>query len=229
MDSGLLYAIKEEPVAVCADLTDSIWGNLIEVVHELVQVCPVALYRCDITVHFPHSIGANDACIFPSRISKSNHAEVRCNIAEHPGIVLRILNEVDKPFGVERCDVAVERSSLCKDLRIAGPSSTLIALWTVCRYIEVVPPLSPVSVQGQAVKEWVIGCKLTCLWKVGVVNDCLNIFSSWSIIDARDFNILKTMEGKDRLANGLAILRKCVGIGRLCCPEVGGVEGAIRV
>ena len=162
----MLDAIKEEPVTVCTDLTDAIWGNLVKVVHELVQVCPVALDRCDITVHFPHSVGADNACIFPGSITKPNHAEVWCNITKHSSIVLRILNEVDKPLGVERCDVAVERGSLGKDLRIAGPACTLIALWTVCRNIEVVPPLPPVCVQNQAVEEWVIRCKLAGLWQV---------------------------------------------------------------
>src|SRR6516164_11469387 len=71
----------------------------------------------------------------------------------HGAVVLLIERDVFQPLGVKGGGVVIERGRARKDLSIAGPAETFIALRAVCRHIEKISFLAPDDVVLQLVEK----------------------------------------------------------------------------
>src|SRR6267142_3456816 len=165
----------------------------------------------------PGRPGDDDASIAPSRAITGIRA--RCAGGKNPVHVGSNLSstQVSSEFPGEGRQIHVVGSGAPENLRIGRPPQALIALRAVRGHSDEVRTLAPQNIAPQLVDHTVAGLERRGEWSIGVKHNRLHIVDPWFLLQSRNLDVSKTVEGE----------RRSIFFAAFSCKDemVGGLRG----
>ena len=125
---------------------------------------------------------------------------------------------IAEPFPVERICIFKEACCTAENLRVTGPSKSLISLRAVCRNIHKVTLQSPEDIVGQLVQIR-IGClKKSGTFHVGMNGMCDKVSRFRCSREGNDLCVTESHKGKGRTVSNGSIFSECI-LKRFFCPS----------
>ncbi len=171
--------------------------------------------------------GANNARVTPARNSPSWHG-VWTHITEGAVGGLAIRN-VAKPLGEKGRHVAVVCCSSTKDLGVAHPAKTLVALGAIHWNAQEIPPLAPLDVRLKLIDARVGTGERATAWNIRPDDHTREGLSGGFALKTGKLDVTETVKSETGLPKLNGITFAGVMVNRGCATQILGVECAVRI
>ena len=226
------HRVDGQPVAVGRARTDQVLGSALLIadpaLHRvvvlrqdfLVAVVPVNLPRTDHTGIGPCRIAELMRAVFAENIGR--HVRIRA-------VGTLAVAQVLQPFAEEIPDIVVKSRGADEDLRVAGPTETLVALRTIGGDVEEVAAQTPTDVAIEVVEQRVRAAELSGRSHVRVQDEGSQQLGGRCLAQARDLDIAESVESKPRRPFFGSPTPTDIGVGRAGQAQVFAVDGPVGV